>query len=259
MIGPERGAICNVSRGFPSDDRHCLGDSEHHSCLGHGAVGCVCRSENWRRPMCPRREHCAQARNVREFPLNRCRGIQLIGAERGAVSDRIGLRPGDDWRRLGDRERHCSLRRSVVSRIGGSESCRQRMRSRCKQVSYRGSIVESSWNRRPCIELTGAERRTVGNSRGLRPRDGRRRLGYRQRHNGLCRRVIRSVSRREGRRERLCSSGKHLADGGSVVESSLNRCFRIELSAAERRAVCNGRGLRPRDGRRRLGHNQRYS
>jgi hypothetical protein len=51
-----------------------------------------------------RRQHRAYRWNINEFSRNRCRGIQLSRAERGAVSNRGGLPPRNARRCLGDRE-----------------------------------------------------------------------------------------------------------------------------------------------------------
>ena len=90
--------------------------------------------------MVPSCKQSADPGHVGETALNRSNGVELSFAERDAVGDWNGLRPGDGWRCLGYGEGHGGLRRGVVRGVGRRENRGEPVRSRREYVTGRRQI-----------------------------------------------------------------------------------------------------------------------
>ncbi len=176
-------------------------------------------------------------------------GVKLSAAERGAVSDVRGTGPGDGGGRLEHVDGGRSAGRVVVDRVGRGEYDQQDVaRTRSQEGSGRRQVGERAGDRRRRIKLRATERRAVGDVGRGRPGDGRGRLQNGQRRGVGCGVVVSRVGRREGQREGLrWSRVQDRPEYRRIGEGAGDRCGRVKLRAAERRAVGDVRGIGPGD------------
>ena len=214
-----------------------LGDRQRY-CLGHSrVVSGVGRGKGDRKRVGARGRNATSGRSVDQRAGDRGGCIQLDVGERRSIND-IGRRsPRDDGSSLRDRQRDGLGDSGVVGGIGRGKGDRERIGASCRNTTDRRSIDKRAGNGSRRIELGRRERSSVRDCCRWIPGNDRSRLRDDD-LNGLCdARVVGSVRRSKGDRERIGTNRGNRSGSRSVDKRARIRCSRVELRAGECRAI----------------------
>ena len=120
----------------------------------------------------------ADCRRIDEGARNACGGVELRGAEGGAIRDRRGRGPSDCWDQLVHGQSHRAGRSGVIGGVGRRECDAERIATRDRSGPCGGRVDKGPCDAGCGIELRGAERGAVCDRRGRGPGNHGRALNY---------------------------------------------------------------------------------
>ncbi len=195
-------------------------------------------------------------RGIHECARYRGSRIQLSSGECRAIDDACRVSPGDHRSCLRNRQRDGLGHSGVVRRVGRSKGDRESISARRRNNTGSRGINEIARHRRSRIELGCGECGPVDDACRSSPGDG----GSRLRNSELDRcgnwRVVRSVGRCEGDRERVGTSRGDATRCRSINERPRYGGGGVQLCARESRAIGDACRVSPGNYRRCLTDNQ---
>ena len=206
-----------------------------------------------------RRQHRARRRRIDEPARHIHRRVQLHAAQNRPLLHRGGRGPLHIGQRPGHVQPDLLGGAGKVRRVIRREDHLKKLPRARVQHRAEGRIVSQRPRHiRRGVQLRARERRTVDDVRRLRPRHFRRSLQDMERHRLRDAGKIRRVHRREDHGQSLIGTGEQdSARRGTVGQDTGRIRLRVQLQPAERRAVKNWRGRRPRNDRAAHPHPQR--
>ena len=260
---PQRRAKQHRRRLRPGEARQCPPANGHvdlHRLRDREIIRPVRRREHRGQNLpAPRRQHRPRRRHINKRTRHRHRRVQLYPAQNRTLLHRRRRGPVYIRQRLSHVQHHLLRHTREIRHVIRREHHPQDLTCpRIQHGAQRRIVGKRSRHIRRRIQLHPRQRRAINHVRWLRPRHHGRSLQNVQRDRLRRARKIHRVHRGEDHAQNLVrSSGEQRAGGRFIDERARGVRLRVQLQTAQRCAIKNRRGLRPRNHRTSHPHPQR--